>query len=115
MSSPKTETQEAFASVETEQLATVAGGAARVSGRASGGDAEVTAMLTSIGDSIKSLATANNGSSGSDTMQMMMMLMMGGGGGGGAVAAPAAGAPPVVNVSTGVSGGGCRPRGKKGW
>lgn len=116
MSTPKTETPEAFESVETEQLATVAGGASRVSGRSSGGDAELTAMLTQIGNSIKDLAAAKNTNSGGDTMQlMMMMLMMGGGGGGGAaIAAPAAVAPPVVNVSTGVSGGGCR-RGKKGW
>ena len=118
MSTPKTETPETFVSVESEQLATVAGGASRVSGRSSGGDAELTAMLTQIGSSIKDLAAAKNTNSGGDTMQMMMMMLMmgGGGGGGGAIAAPAAIAPPVVNVSTGVSGGGggCR-RGKKGW
>ncbi len=119
MSTPKTETPE-FVSVETEQLATVAGGASRVSGRASGGDADLTAMLTQIGSSIKDLAAAKNTNSGGDTMQMMMMMLMmgGGGGGGGAIGAPAAVAPPVVNVSTGVGGGGgggCRSRGKKGW
>ncbi|CAN5912360.1 hypothetical protein BH11MYX3_BH11MYX3_15550 [soil metagenome] len=114
MSTPKTETPEAFLSVETEQLATVAGGASRVSGRSSGGDAELTAMLTQIGSSIKDLAAAKNTSGGGDTMQlMMMMLMMGGGGGGGA--APSALTPPVVNVSTGVAGGGGCGRGKKGW
>lgn len=115
---PKTES-EAFPSVDTEQLATVAGGASRVSSRSSGGDAELTAMLTQIGSSIKDLAAAKNTNSGGDTMQLMMMMLMmgGGGGGGGAIAAPAAIAPPVVNVSTGVAGGGgCgRGRGKKGW
>lgn len=114
MPTPKTET-ETFASVDPEQLATVAGGTSRVTSRSSGADDQVTAMLSSIGDSIKSLA-ANNQNSGGDTMQMMlMMLMMGGmGGGGGAVAAaPAAIAPPVVNVDTSLAGGGCR--GKKGW
>ncbi len=118
MSTPKTETTETFVSVETEQLATVAGGASRVSGRSSGGDAELTAMLTQIGSSIKDLAAAKNTNSGGDTMQLMMMMMMmggGGGGGGGAIAAPAAAAPPVINVSTGVAGGGGGRRGKKGW
>lgn len=120
MSTPKTTPEtEAFVSVETEQLATVAGGASRVSSRSSGGDAELTAMLTQIGSSIKDLAAAKNTNSGGDTMQlMMMMLMMGGGGGGGGGIAATAAAPPVVNVSTGVSGGGggCgRGRGKKGW
>lgn len=100
-------------SIDSEQLATVAGGATRSSGSA---DSEVTAMLTQIGNSIKDLAAQKN-TGGSDTMtMMMMMLMMGGGGGGGAVAAPAAITPPVINVDTGVSGGGgCRRRGKKGW
>ncbi len=119
MSTPKIPETEAFVSVETEQLATVAGGASRVSSRSSGGDAELTAMLTQIGSSIKDLAAAKNTNSGGDTMQLMMMMLMmggGGGGGGGGIAAPA-GAPPVVNVSTGVSGGGGggRGRGKKGW
>ena len=115
MSTPKTES---FESVETEQLATVAGGASRVTSRSSGGDAELTAMLTQIGNSIKDLAAAKNTNSGGDTMQLMMMMLMmgGGGGGGGGIAAPAAVAPPVVNVSTGVSGGGGGGgRGKKGW
>lgn len=107
---------EAFASVDPSQLATVSGGTSRVTGRSSGADDQVTAMLTSISDSIKSLATPQN--NGGDMMQMMMMmLMMGGGGGGGAApayAAPAAVAPPVVNVDTSLAGGGgCR--GKKGW
>lgn len=113
MSTLKTDTAEAFTSVDPQQLATVAGGASRVSSRSSGGDAELTAMLTQIGSSIKDLAAAKNTSSGGDTMQlMMMMMMMGGGGGGGG--APGGFTPPVVNISTGVSGGGFR-RGKKGW
>ena len=113
MPTPKTESTE-LVSIDSEQLATVAGGVTRSSGSA---DSEVTAMLTQIGNSIKDLAAQKNSGGGTDTMTlMMMMLMMGGGGGGGAIAAPAAVAPPVVNVSTGVSGGGgCRPRGKKGW
>jgi hypothetical protein len=118
MSTPKTQTEstEAFASVDPEQLATVAGGTSRVSSRSSGDD-QLTAMLTEIGSSIKDLAAAKNNNSGGDTMQlMMMMLMMGGmGGGGGAVAAPAAVAPPVINLDTAVSGGGGCRRGKKGW
>lgn len=106
--------KEVFASITPEQLVKVAGGASRVSGKQS--DTDLTAMLTQIGSSIKDLAASKNNNSGGDTMQMMlMMLMMGGmgGGGGGAVAGPV-GTPPVINVSTGVSGGGCR-RGKKGW
>jgi len=104
--------EETFASISTEQLANVAGGASRSS---AGGNAELTAMLTSISSSIKDLASQNN-SGGGDTMQMMLMMMMmgGGGGGGGAVAAPAVATPPVINVDTSVAGGGCR-RGKKGW
>ena len=112
MSEPNDESTELVA-IDSEQLATVAGGAARASSKSS--DSELTAMLTQIGNSIKDLAAQKNNSGGSDTMtMMMMMLMMGGGGGGGAVAAPAAVTPPVINVDTGVSGGGCR-RGKKGW
>jgi len=118
MSAPKTET-EAFEHVDSEQLAAVAGGTARVSASSAGND-QITQMLTQLGSSIKDLAAAKNTNSGGDTMQMMMMMLMmqgGGGGGGGAIAAPVAATPPVINVSTGVSGGGgggCR-RGKKGW
>jgi hypothetical protein len=96
MSKPHDEPADDFASIDPAQLETVAGGA-------KGADAQVLAMLTSIGDSIKSLASSNQ-SSGSDPMQMMMMMMMMGGmGGGGGSAAPAA-APtpppaPVINVS----------------
>jgi hypothetical protein len=101
--SKKQDTQDPFMSIDSEQLANVAGGAARVTARASGNNSELTAMLTSIGDSIKDLASSK-GSSGQDPMQMMMMMMMMGGmGGGGGSAAPAA-APtpppaPVINVS----------------
>ena len=45
---------------------------------------------------------------------MMIMLAAWGRGGGGYAVGGAAG-PPVINVDTGVSGGGCRRRGKKGW
>ena len=98
-----------FMSIEPEKLANVAGGAARVTARAGGASSEITAMLTSIGDSIKSLA-ANQGNSGQDPMQMMMMMMMmggmGGGGGGGAPAAAAAPPPPpTINISTDVKRG----------
>ena len=110
-STPKTESTE-LASIDSEQLAAVSGGVTRSSGS---GDADVTAMLTQIGNSIKDLAAQKN-TGGTDTMTlMMMMLMMGGGGGGGAVAAPAAVAPPVINLDTAVSGGGGCRRGKKGW
>lgn len=97
-----------FMSIDPEKLANVAGGAARVTARAGGANAEITAMLTSIGDSIKSLASSQ-GNSGSDPMQMMMMMMMGGmgGGGGGGAPAPAAAPPPppTINISTDVKRG----------
>jgi hypothetical protein len=107
MSSPK----DPFAPIDSNALATVAGGTSR------GSSDQVTAMLTQISSSIKDLATQKNSSS--DPMQMMLiMLMMGGmgGGGGGVVAAPAAaGTTPVINVDTAVAGGGGCRRGKKGW
>ena len=110
------ETAETLESIADDQLESVAGGATRVSGKG-GGDAELTAMLTQIGSSIKDLAASkNNSGGGGDTMQLMMMMLMmggGGGGGGGVVAAPSA---PAINVEA-VGGGGFRPRGKgkKGW
>ena len=73
----------------------------------SGGDAQLTQMLTQVTSSIKDLA-ANQNKGGMDPMMMMMMMMMGGGGGGGggqaAAAAPPPAAPaapplPQVNVS----------------
>jgi hypothetical protein len=95
--------QSSFASIDPTDLAKVAGGASRVSSRAGGDNTQLTAMLTSITDSIKGLAGKQQG--GMDPMMMMMMMMMMGGGGGGAApaAAPAA-APqppplPVINVS----------------
>ncbi len=108
--SKTTEAADPFMSIDSEKLTNVAGGAARVTARSGGASSEITAMLTSIGDSIKSLA-ANQGNSGSDPMQMMMMMMMmggmGGGGGGGAPAAAAAPPPPpTINISTDV---------KRGW
>lgn len=105
--------------IALEALQNVAGGAAR----SSKGDSELTAMLSSITSSIKDLAASKNNQS-MDPMQMILIMMMmggGGGGGGGVIGAPAVGTPPVINVDTGVSGGGggCRPcgrgKGKKGW
>ncbi len=100
--SKKQDNQDPFMSIDAEQLANVAGGAARVTARASGANSELTAMLTSIGDSIKDLASSKS-SSGQDPMQMMMMMMMMGGMGGGGGAAPAAAPPPApvpqINVS----------------
>jgi hypothetical protein len=93
-----------FQSIDTNELANVAGGAARVTARSSGADAELTAMLTSIGDSIKNLASSQSSGGGGDMMQMMMMMMMMGGGGGSSAAAAPAAAPapqqPVINIST---------------
>lgn len=107
-----------FEAIALEALQNVAGGAAR----SKSGDSEITAMLSSITSSIKDLSSSKNNQSMDPMMMIVMMMMMGGGGGGGGVlAAPAVGAPPVINVDTGVSGGGgcfpCRPRGKgkKGW
>lgn len=93
-----------FQSIDARQLSKVAGGASRVSKRSSGGNDQLTAMMTQITDSIKALSQNN---SQQDPMQMMMMMMMMGGmgGGGGAVAAappPPAPAPPVINITTSV-------------
>jgi len=114
--STKPEATETLESIAPDQLESVAGGATRVSGKG-GADAELTAMLTQIGSSIKDLAAAKSSNSGGDTMQLMLMMLMmgGGGGGGGGVAAPAG--PPVVNVDAAVGGGGCGRgrKGKKGW
>jgi hypothetical protein len=97
-----------FASISSEDLNKVSGGAARVTARSSGANAEITQMLTQVTNSIKDLAGQKSG--GMDPMMMMMMMMMmGGGGGGGApVAAPApapAAAPPTINISTSVKRG----------
>ena len=111
MSTPKSNE---LVSIDSEQLAAVSGGATRSSGSA---DSDVTAMLTQIGNSIKDLAASKNNNSDNDTITMMMMMLMMDGGDEreGAVAAPAAVTPPVINVDTGVAGGGGCRRGKKGW
>ena len=95
--------QNKLATIKTADLAHVAGGASRVSAR-SGGNEQLTTMLTQVTSSIKDLAN-NQNKGGMDPMMMMMMMMMGGGGGGGAAAAPPPAAPPPppplpqVNVS----------------
>ena len=100
-----TNTKHHFSAIDRALLVGVAGGAARVTARSSGSDAEIKNMLTGVTDSIKSLATAKP-SGGMDPMMMMMMMMGGGGGGGGA--APVAAAPPppppkpVVNITNSV-------------
>lgn len=92
-----------FQTIDPTMLANVGGGASRVTARSGGSNDQLTAMLTQITDSIKSLSSSN---SQSDPMQMMMMMMMMGGmggGGGSAAAAPAAAAQPqapVINIST---------------
>jgi hypothetical protein len=89
-----------FMSIDSKDLANVAGGAARVTARG-GTDPQLTAMLTQIGDSIKSLASAKSDDGGMSQMMMMMMMMGGGGGGGGAAPAPQP-APqqlPVINIT----------------
>jgi hypothetical protein len=99
--SPQPVEADPFQSIDSNELANVAGGAARVTARSGGADAQLTAMLTSIGDSIKGLA-ANKGDDGGMSQMMMMMMMMGGGGGGGSAPAPAPAAPlpPVINVTS---------------
>jgi hypothetical protein len=93
-----------FQSIDAAQLATVGGGASRVTTRTNSSNDQLTALMSQITDSIKALATNNNQS---DPMQMMMMMMMmggmGGGGGGAAAPAPAPAAPaPVINITTSV-------------
>jgi len=103
---------EAFVSIDTDALETVAGAASK-------NDESLNVMLTQITSSIKDLANTKN--QGTDPMQLMLMMMlMGGGGGGGVVGAPAVvGGPPIINVSARLGGGGgCfrgRGKGKKGW
>jgi hypothetical protein len=97
--------QDPFTSIDPAQLENVAGGSARVTARSGAANDQIMTLLSSIGDSIKALAS--NQSSGSDPMQvMMMMMMMGGmGGGGGAAPAPApqpAPPAPTINISTNV-------------
>lgn len=106
MSNPSS--SDPFMSIDPAQLANVAGGAARVTARASGANDQLITMMTAIGDSIKQLAAGNQNQS--DPMQMMMMMMMMGGmGGGGGGAAPAAAAAPPAAINVCCSGGGgCR-------
>lgn len=91
---------DAFQSIDANELANVAGGAARVTARGGQADAQLTAMLTSIGDSIKGLA--NQPKDDGMSQMMMMMMMMGGGGGGQAQPAPAPQQPlpPVINITS---------------
>ncbi len=91
-----------FASIESQALDKVSGGAARVTGRGGAASSELTSMLASIGDSVKGLAAKKD--DGGDMMPMMMMMMMMGGGGGQSAPPPAAPPPPppqpVINIST---------------
>jgi hypothetical protein len=82
-----------FTSIDAASLTKVSGGAARVAAtsKSSDLDSQLQLMLSSIGDSIKEVASSKNNSS-DQMMPMMMMMMMGGGGGGSA--APAAAPPP---------------------
>ncbi|HEU0035405.1 MAG TPA: hypothetical protein VFQ53_32570 [Kofleriaceae bacterium] len=95
-----------FTSISSADLGKVSGGAARVTARSSGANAEITQMLTQVTSAIKDLASQKQG--GMDPMMMMMMMMMGGGGGGGG-GAPAAAPPPpqapVINITTSVKRG----------
>ncbi len=93
---------DSFPSIEAHSLDKVSGGAARVTSRGGAANAELTTMLSSIGDSVKGLASKKD--DGNDMMPMMMMMMMMGGGG---QSAPPPAAPPpppppqpVINVST---------------
>jgi hypothetical protein len=96
-----------FTSIEAAALDLVSGGAARVTGRGGAASSELTAMLTSIGDSVKGLASKKD--DGNDMMPMMMMMMMMGGG----QSAPPPAAPPpppppqapVINISNRVARG----------
>ena len=95
---------EAFQSIDPTQLENVAGGAARVTARSSGANQELMTMMSSIGDSIKALASKKPDDGMS---QMMMMMMMMGGGGGGApqpAPQPQQPLPPVINIT---NRGGC--------
>lgn len=89
--------KQTFTSIDAASLTKVSGGAARVAAtnKSSDLDSQLQLMLSSIGDSIKDVASSKN-SSNDMMMPMMMMMMMGGGGGS---AAPAA-APPPPSPST---------------
>ena len=93
-----------FVSIDAAALASVAGGASRVTARSGGSSDQLTAMLTQITNSIQALASHNNQSDPSQMLMMMMMMGGMGGGGGGAVAAPppapALPPAPVINITT---------------
>jgi phosphotransferase system glucose/maltose/N-acetylglucosamine-specific IIC component len=96
--------QRDFVSIDPADLTRVAGGA-RVSSRANSSNDQLTQLLTQVTDSIKSLASQQQGSDPMQMMMMMMMMMMGGLGGRGgaapaaAMAAPPPAPPPVINVA----------------
>ena len=96
---------DSFTSIDSISLDKVSGGAARVTGRGGAASAELTTMLTQIGDSVKGLASKKD--DGNDMMPMMMMMMMGGGQSAPPPAAPPPPPPPaqpVINISTRVRG-----------
>ncbi|HEY4179617.1 MAG TPA: hypothetical protein VGM90_22405 [Kofleriaceae bacterium] len=95
--------EDTFASIDPAQLAAVSGGTG------SSSNDQLTAMISSISDSIKGLISSQQSNSGGgDTMQMMMMMMMMGGIGGGGGQAVQYAAPaqqqPVINVDTSLAG-----------
>jgi len=85
-----------FSSIDRRDMARVTGGTARVASTSSSSDlaAQLQAMTSSIGDSIKDLANNQNNSSNS-MLPMIMMMAMGGMGGGGGASAAAAAPPPA--------------------
>ncbi len=91
---------EAFQSIDPTQLENVAGGAARVTARSSGANQELMTMMSSIGDSIKALASKKP-DDGMSQMMMMMMMMGGMGGGGAPAPAPQPQQPPapIINIT----------------
>ena len=69
-------------SLDIAALSRVTGGTHRP-GHTSGSDAQVTAALTSITDSLKSLGNQSNSNSSNSLMQMLPFLMLAKGGAGG--------------------------------
>ncbi|MFN0249415.1 MAG: hypothetical protein ACKV2T_21190 [Kofleriaceae bacterium] len=98
---------DSFMSIESSSLDKVSGGAARVTGRGGGASAELTTMLTQIGDSVKGLASKKDDGGGDMMPMMMMMMMMGGGQSAPAqvAAPPPPPQQPVINISTRVGRG----------
>ena len=95
-------TNQMFATIDSEALTTVSGGAARVaaSSKSSDLDSKLTLMLSQIGDSIKEVGKNNQGGMDQMMPMLMMMMMMGGGGGGGAQVAAAPPPPPPPQGGT---------------